>query len=140
MHTLIKIDDIPDYDYEGYYWYSDQSAPEVVFQQEKLVFKELLTILPFVVEGNFYAEQEKVSIQIRHIDGEYRIAQFDLKGLDGNTNYPIKHYIAHRLTDKGGKSITQYKMMEAWEEIEDPLLEGMKTLKPTWAAFCGFVK
>ena len=60
--------------------------------------------------------------------------------LDGNTNYPIKHYIAHRLTDKGGKSITQYKMMEAWEEIEDPLLEGMKTLKPTWAAFCGFVK
>ena len=100
MHTLIKIDDIPDYDYEGYYWYSDQSAPEVVFQQEKLVFKELLTILPFVVEGNFYAEQEKVSIQIRHIDGEYRIAQFDLKGLDGNTNYPLYSPSAYR---QGGK-------------------------------------
>lgn len=140
MHTLIKIDDIPDYNYEGYYWYSDQSAPEVVYPQRKLDFKEILTLLPFVVEGNFYAEQEKVSIQIRHIDGEYRSAQFDLKGLENNSNYPTRHYIAHRLKDEDEKSISKYKMMEAWEEMEDPLLEGMKTLKPTWAAFCGFVK
>ena len=141
MHTsIINIADLPDYEYEGYYWYSDQPAPKVVSPKEQLVFGELLTSLPFVVEGNFYADEEKVSIQIRHIDGEYHISKFDLKGLQNHGNYTVKEYIAHRVKDADGVSVGRYKMMEAWEEQEDPLCEGMTTLKPAWAAFCGFIK
>jgi CRISPR type III-associated protein (TIGR04423 family) len=126
----INIDAIPDYLFEGYYWYSYSPAPEP-FEEEKIE-KAKFSSLPFVIEGNFYAKAEQVSIQVKHINGEYHITQFNLAELKPE----FKHeqiYLGH---DLGGRD---FKMLEAWEEVADPYLENMKTLQPAWSAFIGFV-
>lgn len=130
----ISINDINfDLDYEGYYWYSNQSKPELV--QHQKISKDIFTELPFIVEGNFFAKNEELSISIKFIDGKYYIYQADLSGLqDAETTR--NEFIAHDL-----EGIDKIKMVQVWEESpEDPLLENMKTLKPAWQAFVGFVK
>ncbi len=136
MHFEIKsIQDIPDHLYEGYYWYSDSQVPEVIINER--IDKAKFTEMPFVIEANFFAPAEKVSIQVRNIDGYYHISGFQLKNINRST-HETQEYFAHDLKMNDGKTIKKYKMVEAWEEISDPLLEDMTTLQPTWAAFFGF--
>lgn len=133
----ITIDEI-DYTvlYEGYVWYSGQQRPEVIdglFDKsyfEPLARNESL----FIIEGNLYAPALKRSISIRFVDGQYLIHQADLADIDPERLTP-QRYKSHRL-----KNIQFVKMMQYWNEVEDELLEGMKTLVPTWTAFVGFVK
>jgi CRISPR type III-associated protein (TIGR04423 family) len=130
-YQLIKIEKIPDYDFEGYYWFSNANQPIVKHQGgiDQSIFKPM----PFIIEANFYARKEKISIQVKNIDGRYHVAQIDLNNLDNN-KCDKQDYIAHDLGD-----IQSFRMIEAWEEEkENNLLEGMTTLVPTWAAFAGF--
>jgi CRISPR type III-associated protein (TIGR04423 family) len=130
-YKLITIDQIPDdIDFEGYYWYSDERKPKVIDSEK--IDKSIFSDLPFVVEANFYSKSEKISIQVKNIDGQYHIAEIHLESIEGATEY-----IAH---DLGG--INKFKMVEAWKEKddEDNLLEGMKVLVPSWTAFAGFIK
>jgi CRISPR type III-associated protein (TIGR04423 family) len=128
----INIEDIPkDMLFEGYYWYSDESKPHIINGQPIPI--EKLTPLPFVVEANFYNEDEQTSISIKNIDGQYLITRADLKGL---ANLEEQSYIAHRLKD-----ISKIKLTCHWQESEpDALLAGMTTLIPVWLAFTGFEK
>lgn len=125
----ISIEEIPDHiDFEGYYWYSDETKPHVITDEK--IDKNIFTELPFVVEANFYSDTEKLSIQVKNIDGQYYVGMVHLASIDN-----AQEYIAHDLDD-----INRFKMVEAWEEQEDELLEGMKVLVPSWTAFAGFVK
>lgn len=128
----ISAMDIPDYKFEGYYWYSDQASPVVIIDER--VEQKIFTDLPFIVEANFYARKENTSISVKHIDGKYLIFKFDLNDLETNKHSVVK-YIGHDLQSK------DYLMVESWKEVEDELqlLEGMKTLTPGWSAFMGFV-
>jgi CRISPR type III-associated protein (TIGR04423 family) len=129
----IEIEEIPDYEFQGYYWYSNQKKPEHFLS--KKIDKSIFSKLPFVIEANFFAENENVSIQVKNIDGNYNISLINLNLLS-DPNLCDKHeYIAHDLGD-----VKKYRMFEAWEEKADILLEGMKTLVPSWTAFAGFVK
>lgn len=115
--------------YEGYLWYSDKKKPE----QRTSISKEDFKNLPFIVEGNFYSEQEQISISIKHRDGAYFIYRADLKNLKGDQKTE-QAYIAHDLD-----GVKKIKMLQYWEESpEDELLAGMKTLVPSWQAFVGF--
>lgn len=136
MHFEIKsIQDIPDYRYEGYYWYSDSQAPQVILDER--IDKSKFTEIPFVIEANFFARKENVSIQVRNIDGQYYVSGFRFIGIEDSDKHVIREYFAHDL--KTGKtSIKKFEMVEAWEETNDPLLENMTTLQPSWAAFRGF--
>lgn len=137
MHFEIKsIQDIPDYLYEGYYWHSDKQFPEVIINE--CIDKSKFTEMPFIVEANFIAKEEKISIQVRNIDGQYHISGFNLKGVD-DSGHVVREYIAHDLKIENGKrKIEKFKMVEAWEEVSDSMLENMVTLQPSWAAFFGF--
>jgi len=124
-YKKIKIEDIPNGSFQGYYWLSDSSKPVVQYDGEidKTVFIEL----PFVIEANYYSSDLDISIQIKSIDGVYDVAQIDVKDCEA------KKYIGH---DIG----TDYLVVEAWQDKEDELLEGMTTKVPSWEAFKGFVK
>lgn len=137
MHFEIKsIQNIPDYLYEGYYWHSDRQVPEVIVNER--IDKSKFTEMPFVVEANFFAKEEQVSIQVRNIDGRYHVSGFNLKRLK-DSNHVVREYLAHDLkTESGKKKIERFKMVEAWEEVSDSILENMVTLQPSWAAFFGF--
>jgi len=121
----ISIDKIPSFKFEGYYWMSDSSKPQIIRNQE--IEKSVFGKLPFVVEANFYSKEKEISIQVKNIDGKYRVAQIDVQGCE-----PIT-YIGHDIE-------SDFLVVEAWEDVEDSLLENMTTKVPTWTAFKGFVK
>ena len=130
----IDIEQIPfKLEFEGYYWYSNASEPEVL--DNKPIPKEIFEKqLPFIVEGNFYNELTGISINIKNIDGEYLITQVNLNDLI-QKNLTERTYLAHRLGD------TKIKLVHYWEEsAPDELLADMTTLIPVWMAFKGFVK
>ncbi|PSR10207.1 MAG: TIGR04423 family type III CRISPR-associated protein [Bacteroidetes bacterium] len=132
-HTSIGIKDIPiDLVFHGYLWLSNQQIPEILNGEK--VDITLFQTLPFIIEGNLWSEDEQFSIQIKNIDGEYRVSRFDLSHSREDYLLEEKTYIAHDL-----KGIGEYCVIEAWEEKKDELLEGMKTLVPAWTAFKGFV-
>lgn len=127
----VEIDEIDfDLEYEGYVWYSNQQYPEI----RSTIRKSDFTTMPFIIEGNLYAINEGISISIKNVDGEYLIMQGDLSGLPGDQITELE-YIAHKLL-----GISKVKLVRFWDEVEDELCEGMKTLKPSWKAFKGFVK
>lgn len=127
----INIKDINfDLEYEGYLWYSNQPKPE---QRNKIRLEDF-TDLPFIVEGNLYSGKEGISINIKNIDGEYFVTQGVLKDLPTD-QITEQEFLAHKLD-----GVKKIKMIQFWNEIEDELCEGMKTLKPGWQAFKGFIK
>jgi CRISPR type III-associated protein (TIGR04423 family) len=129
-YQSISIHDIPqDILFEGYYWYSNEKSPTVITQEA--IQRSWFTDLPFVIEANFYARTEQISIQVRHIDGVYHVAKIDLAQLD-QIEHEKAPYIGH---DLGG---VHFEMIEAWIHQVDALLEGMETLVPAWTAFAGF--
>lgn len=128
---IISVEKINfDLEYEGYIWYSNQSLPE----QRNKISKSDFTDLPFIVEGNLYSKKDEISINIKNIDGEYFITQGILKNLPDD-QITRQEFLAHKLD-----GIKQIKMIQFWKEDEDELCEGMKTLKPSWQAFQGFIK
>ena len=59
----IDIKQIPfDLPFEGYYWYSDESKPTAL--DKKTISEAIFTELPFIVEGNFYNNDEKALFDI----------------------------------------------------------------------------
>lgn len=127
----IGIDAIPDYLFDGYYWYSDADKPTVVTGEK--IDKAKFTKLPFIVEGNFYAAKERLSIKVQCMEGVYTVYRFNLAELKDEHKYQ-QLYLGH---DIGGLN---FEMIEAWQEMVDPLLEGMASLQPAWSAFAGFTQ
>lgn len=128
----INIDDIDfDLTYEGYIWYSNKTCPE----KKTKFYRSLFTDLPFIIEGNLYSRENEISISIKNIDGQYLVKQWDLKDLPKD-QITKQTFIAHNLDGEN-----KIEMIQFWEEsAEDNLLEGMKTLIPSWRAFVGFKK
>lgn len=127
----INIDDINfDLEYVGYIWYSNQRTPKMITKISQSDF----TDLPFIIEGNLYAANEKISITIKNIDGVYFITQASLDNLPKD-QITEQEFLPHKLD-----GVKKLKMIQFWEEFEDELCEGMKTLKPSWQAFQGFIK
>lgn len=128
----INIDDIDfDLTYEGYIWYSNKTCPEIIDNIDRSLF----TDLPFIIEGNLYSRENEISISIKNIDGQYLVKQWSLKDLPKD-QITTQTFIAHNL---GGEN--KIEMIQFWEEsAEDSLLEGMRTLIPSWRAFVGFKK
>lgn len=132
-YQIIQLADIPAYNFEGYYWYSDADKPEPLTNGK--IDTAWFTALPFVVEANFYAAAEHCSIQIKNIDGQYHVARIDLFDLDPELHLR-RTYKGHDIEGR------DFVLIEAWEEKQDDtlqLLTGMKTLQPVWDAFAGFV-
>jgi CRISPR type III-associated protein (TIGR04423 family) len=126
---LNNIREIPDLNYQGYYWLSNEDKPVEILNNklDKSVFKDL----PFVVEANFYAVKEQISISVKNVDGKYHIYQYNLKDVSIERRSDIT-YLAHKTNSK------KFVVTRVWNEYEDQNLLGMKTLIPLFSAFTGF--
>ena len=132
--TKINFNDINfSLSYEGYFWYSNATKPEVFLGA--ILSKEKFTNMPFIIEGNLYCKLTNLSISIKHVDGEYLVHSVILNNLP-DRQWEEEDYIAHDLD-----GISKIRMLQYWEEGEpDELLAGMTTLIPAWQAFKGFIK
>lgn len=127
----IKINQIDDLDYNGYYWLSKEPKPHIV---EGKFDKTILQDLPFVVEANLYDEDKQISISIKNVDGEYLITKYDLSKLSADEIKTAEKYLSDRTGDFG-----KYRIYTYWQEKQDnEFLEGMSSLERTAEIFVGF--
>jgi CRISPR type III-associated protein (TIGR04423 family) len=119
--------------YQGYVWYSDQSSPQVILNQEfELELDERTN--PFVVEGYLYSVEQSLSHVVKFVDGKYIHVTYDLSNLEGsdfveNAYYPV--------SDKAfGKRKLVFR--QYWKEQSDDLCAGMKVRVPAENVFMGF--
>ncbi len=134
MDKEINIKDIPEESFEGYYWYSDAHDPMLLkdirsFKQELL---DSQNGLPFIIEANLYDTKNQIGLSVRHIDGQYKIAQINLKDFQTDEFSIVeKHF-------KGIAEKYNFKMLEIWQAEKDPLLEGLLVKRPLLSVFAGF--
>ena len=61
---------------QGYLWYSDQTEPETYNNKPvELILDEKRN--HFIIEGQLYSDEEKKSISIKFIDGNYIVKTYD---------------------------------------------------------------
>lgn len=117
---------------EGYLWWSDQQEPKT-YQDESVDICLDETQNPFVVEGQLYDKEEKVSYSIKYVDGLYLINKYKLEDSDFvNPDNETKSYFSNRM---GGRRL---KFLRYWEEKEDENCMDMAVLTFTKNVFIGF--
>ncbi|WP_373550728.1 TIGR04423 family type III CRISPR-associated protein [Haliscomenobacter sp.] len=133
FNTLTNYPQILAVEYDGYYWLSDEQEPRII--RKGKIDPAWFKALPFVIEANFFTSDKNsgISIQVRNIEGVYQVTVYDLKNFPEGYSISYVPYIGH---DLGGAN---YRMAEAWQSVNDELLEGMTTLLPAWSAFAGFI-
>ena len=131
-YKSIEAANIPEGNYQGYYWLSDAQKPILLENGpiDQSIFMQ--GQVPFVVEANFFCQDKMISIQVKNRDGICHIAQIDVGDLGNVQRYDCSHL-------EGDIGYTKYKMMEHWESVAGgPYLANMDTLEPVWSAFVGF--
>lgn len=120
--------------YDGYIWYSDKSKPEI-FQNQDFEFDTDKIENPFIIEGQLYDDQKKISYSIKFVDSKYICKKYQVESTDFNkSDVEIKTFHANRMDN------LKLQFLQYWKEEEDELCEGMKVLQPKELVFVGFVK
>lgn len=141
---LNDLHEIPDIEYEGYLWMSDEIKP-IIIDGKYSIFKNQIN--PFIVEGNLLSKDKSVSISIRHAGNQLMINQYNLNEMAGLLKDPeqftYKKYLAHRLD---GIRFLNFILVWLPERIissgyaDDLNQEDFEALKPAFTIFNGFEK
>jgi CRISPR type III-associated protein (TIGR04423 family) len=121
--------------YDGYIWYSDKSNPEI-FQNQDFEFDADKIGNPFIIEGQLYDEQKKISYSIKFVDGKYICKKYENvcpESADGDS-------IVKKIFHSNRMDNLKLQFLQYWKEEDDELCEGMKVLQPKELVFVGFVK
>ena len=119
---------IPSGSFQGYYWRSNETIPTVVngdFPGLEIVDGEN----PFIVEGQLFDLNERISYAIRFIDGKYLVFSHKVDSLDDVTLmrcYPSWPFDRKLL------------FVCNWRPEPDSFCEGMDVLKAAEFCFVGF--
>lgn len=121
--------------YDGYIWYSDKSEPEV-FQSQDFEFDTDEIVNPFIIEGQLYDAQKRVSYSIKFVDGEYICKTYEnvSKDVANGEDIMLKIFHSNRMDN------LKLQFLQYWKEEVDELCEGMKVLQSKELVFVGFVK
>lgn len=139
---LDNLEEIQKLEYIGYIWMSDLQEPKLVNNNKAFDFSEFnintSIINPFIIEGNLFAANEKISVSIKHFNGNYFIFEVNLSKIDNipENQFTGYEYLAHNALS----NIKTLKFKQYWIEDNDPLCENMPVLIPAWRAFVGFEK
>ncbi len=109
---------------------SNADKPIVIDGEYEMFIND--TDIPFVIEGMLTNGKE--SLMIKYVDGKHLVKKYEL---DGNTDYVIKEFAAHRMDCNG---IAALIFRQYWHEEEDELCLRMKVLTPKELVFVGFKK
>lgn len=117
---------------DGYLWWSDQQEPEI--WQDEAVEKCLdETKNPFVVEGQLYDKEEKISYSIKYVDGQYIINKYKVENsVLSNPDNENKSFLSNRMNDR------RLCFLRIWKEKEDEYCMGMPVLSLAKNVFVGF--
>ncbi len=120
--------------YEGYLWMSNENAPRV-YRNVKVDFSVFETQNPFVIEGNLYNKEYRISYSIKFASGRYFIQKHKVEVTDFSKPETIvkKEYLANR-TEKP----LIMKFLQYWKEENDSLCLDMPVLKFDKLVFVGF--
>lgn len=124
-----SIKEIPNRNYEGYVWLSNEKKP-FILPDESFDFSTVETN-PFVVEALLFDKVENKSIHVQHT-GAYQIFEYDLSKLE-KSNYDDKEYLPHRL-----KNVEKVLFKQIWLPEKDDNCAGFEVLKLKAIVFCGF--
>lgn len=121
--------------YDGYIWYSDKSNPEI-FQNQDFEFDTDEIVNPFIIEGQLYDAQKRVSYSIKFVDGEYICKTYEnvSKDVANGEDIMLKIFHSNRMDN------LKLQFLQYWKEEVDELCEGMKVLQHKELVFVGFVK
>ena len=128
----IDINDIKPGEYQGYIWYSDNTTPERLYNEElHLQHREGA----FIVEGLLWSQDSLTSIIIRYHDGmqhvyEEVVTPDDLKD---DEKVSRESYVSHRIP-----GLPRLNFLRYWKPEADKLCEGFEVLKPSAFVFVGF--
>lgn len=125
---------------QGYLWYSDQTEPETYNNKPvELLLDEKRN--PFIIEGQFYSDEEKKSISIKFIDGKYIVKTYDFNARrfiapDSAvmTEGGVEQYIANSRL----KLSQPLNFIRVWRTVKDNINDDWETLRPTGLVFKGF--
>lgn len=147
MHTIEKAK------YEGYLWWSDNKKPIVYYGNDVLSLQFDDKDNPFIIEGNLWDSESRISIYIKYVDGKHiirrtSVTKDELNGINdcslevNDISCPliattIKEFIAHRIP-----SVRKLRFLQYWETVADKenMCEGMVALQPSKIVFIGFNK
>lgn len=118
--------------YEGYVWWSNKPAPEVLKNDE--YERELIDgENPFIAEAQLC--DGKCSISVKYVDGAYLVNKFDISAKQSdNFEYSEQNYIANF------DGVSGLKFRQYWCVNEDKECINMKVLQPAEFVFVGFTK
>ena len=139
IEVIKTLSDIPNLNYIGYIWPSDKSEPII---NDKHFDLDLLMKYhekqnPFIAEGNLYAESDKVSISIRHIDSGYIITKVDFAEISANETMEVSDQKYLHVNKHDSSKVL---LKQVWSEQNDDNTIDFKVLKPLIKAFVGFEK
>ncbi|EIM72574.1 hypothetical protein A3SI_19661 [Nitritalea halalkaliphila LW7] len=132
LKEIAEISQIPDYNYVGYYWVSNQEKPIVLvnepFPKERFSFSSN----PFCVEALLYSQENEISVHILHT-GKNMVFAYDHNMLNGSVT-EVKSYMPHRLDN-----VSSVLFKQVWEEESVHVHDGLyfPSLKPTALLFYG---
>lgn len=125
---LNSLSEIPQGNYEGYYWKSDCENPIIIDSNFNYIETQNNS---FIIEGMLWDNDQNISIMIMHT-GQYHISQYNIKELPDTFD---KYYIAHKI-----EGVKKLKFKQIWLPEPDPLCDGMDVLKLKAIVFTGFKK
>lgn len=118
--------EIPQGNYVGYFWLSDENAPRKYSAEE---FNQAAkSINPFIIEANLWDNDRQVSVSVRHT-GRYHVHAYDLSQYDATDD---------EQTFISVKNIQPLKFKALWREEADAFTLGMPVLKFVANVFVGF--
>lgn len=116
--------------YQGYLWYSDQTRPQVLHDEEfELDIPDNQN--PFIIEGQLYDGER--SISIKYIDGKYVEKRYVLAEFDG-VECSERSFFANQMAGY------KLKFRQYWRPQADPLCEDMEVLQAAEQVFTGLEK
>lgn len=131
--------------YEGYLWLSDKPAPFIIKKGFNDLNGQTLPTLgelegaanPFIIEGQLYDADNKLSYSIRYADGETLVTCFELSKMEQDENLEMqdKTFLPSHM-----EGVSSLCFKDVWEAEADPLCCNMEVLQPRALVFVGFDK
>ncbi|APF18785.1 hypothetical protein Calab_3157 [Caldithrix abyssi DSM 13497] len=129
---LNNLSEIPDLNFEGYLWLSNEAAPRRINKINAAEYeKDGQPLNPFIREAYLYDVDNNVSVAVRHVPGRYLINFFDLKKLPEDFEITEQKFLANK---KIGKKLI---FKEIWAPESDDNCEGFAVLRKKVTVFCG---
>jgi len=132
---LDQLAEIPQGNYSGYIWLSDEDEPRTVSGVDARTYEQAgQPAHPFIREGFLYDEAAGISVTIYHTPTGYRIYQAILKQLPVECEKKDFNVLAHN------RLPGDIKFTEIWQPEPDTLCDQLPVLRKKAVLFTGFTR